>query len=110
MTVITVDKDQEVDVPVIKKFLPQLLDKDESLLVMLINDHNDAVFPICQIWNEMASEAFCSGVDWVLLLGKDILYKAFLQLEKKRLIRFFGCPWWNDKTYPNFPTFFPVVL
>jgi glycosyltransferase involved in cell wall biosynthesis len=76
-------------------------------------------FPICRLWNNMAGEAFEAGADWVVLLGDDVkvdspfhyraTYRAFLDISKRLgCPLYFGCPWWNDTTFPGFPTF-PVV-
>ncbi|CAB9506824.1 expressed unknown protein [Seminavis robusta] len=73
-------------------------------------------FPICSIWNEMATVAWASGADWVELLGDDIgidcpfhyraFYRAFLDISERLMVPFgFGCPWWNDRTFPGFPSF-----
>jgi len=76
-------------------------------------------FPICQVWDSMASKAFSEGASWVVLLGDDIsidcsfhyraLYRAFLDISRRLDCPFgFGCPWWNDRSFPGFPTF-PVI-
>lgn len=67
----------------------------------------------------MANKAIDHGADWVVLLGDDIdihtpyhyreTYRTFLDIQKKLQCPFaFGCPYWNDRTFPGFPTF-PVV-
>ncbi|KAL7581040.1 hypothetical protein ACA910_005845 [Epithemia clementina (nom. ined.)] len=76
-------------------------------------------FPICQIWDSMARRAFDLGADWVVLLGDDVdincqfharaFYRAFLNIsESRNLPLWFGCPWWDDESFPGFPTF-PAV-
>jgi glycosyltransferase involved in cell wall biosynthesis len=76
-------------------------------------------FRICEIWDKMAKVAFENGADWVALLGDDItidcsfhyraFYRAFLDVAQRLRCPFgFGCPWWNDVNFCNFPTF-PVV-
>jgi GT2 family glycosyltransferase len=80
---------------------------------------NNEPFSICQAWNNMAVKAFEKGADWVVLLGDDIeidcpfhyrvTYRAFLDVSDRLGCSFgFGCPWWNDTSFPGFPTF-PVV-
>jgi Glycosyl transferase family 2 len=79
----------------------------------------DGMFHICQVWHTMANEAWEKGADWVVLLGDDVslycnfhfraIYSHFLQLHTDfGFPMWFGCPWFNDKTFPGFPTF-PVV-
>jgi GT2 family glycosyltransferase len=76
-------------------------------------------FRICHVWHEMAAEAWKRGASWVMLLGDDVqilsrahyraIYRAFLDIQRKLGCPFgFGCPWFNDVTFPGFPTF-PVV-
>ena len=76
-------------------------------------------FAICKVWDRMAKLAWTSGADWVMLLGDDIeihsayhyrcIYRAFLDIQEKIHCPFgFGCPWWNDLSFPGFPTF-PIV-
>jgi glycosyltransferase involved in cell wall biosynthesis len=78
-----------------------------------------APFEICKCWDRMANKAFEEGADWVVLLGDDIevkspfhyraFYRAFLDIKERCKTPFgFGCPWWNDESFPGFPTF-PVV-
>lgn len=73
-------------------------------------------FPICEIWDTLACEAWAEKADWVMLLGDDVeiqcsfhyraFYRAFLDISEKLDVDFgFGCPWWNDKSFPNFPSF-----
>lgn len=75
-----------------------------------------APFAICSAWNEMATTAWEHGADWVVLLGDDIeinctfhyraFYRSFLDIAKLLKVPFgFGCPWWNDQTFPGFPSF-----
>jgi glycosyltransferase involved in cell wall biosynthesis len=79
----------------------------------------NGIFPICQVWHAMANEAWDKGANWVVLLGDDVsvdctfhfraIYSCFLQLQKDfGFPKWFGCPWFNDKTFPGFPTF-PVI-
>jgi glycosyltransferase involved in cell wall biosynthesis len=79
----------------------------------------DKPFPICNIWDDLASRAWKEGADWVTLFGDDVevecpfhyraMYRAFLDISKNLNVPFgFGCPWWNDKTFPNFPSFICV--
>lgn len=73
-------------------------------------------FAICSVWGEMAAVAWETGADWVVLLGDDIeircpyhyraIYSSFLSISKRLGVPFgFGCPWWNDITFPGFPSF-----
>lgn len=79
------------------------------------------VFAICKIWHDMAVKAWQEGASWITLLGDDIriycpfhyraIYRAFLDCNLKLglpLGSMFGCPWFNDLTFPGFPTF-PIV-
>ena len=77
---------------------------------------DDRPFAICSAWNEMAIVAWENGADWVVLLGDDIevgcsyhyraFYRSFLDIAKRLKVPFgFGCPWWNDTTFPGFPSF-----
>jgi len=75
---------------------------------------NDAV-PICLIWDDMAVSAWKDGASWVIFLGDDIRIECkfhYWSIIRKNLGlpfgRFFGCPWFDDKTFPGFPTF-PVI-
>ena len=88
--------------------------------VIVANDKFDGdAFPICKVWDKVASAAWQHGADWVVLLGDDIdimtechyrcTYRAFLDISEKLGCEvFFGCPWWKDTTFAGFPTF-PVV-
>jgi glycosyltransferase involved in cell wall biosynthesis len=73
-------------------------------------------FPICSIWDEMTCIAWENGADWVVLLGDDIeldctfhyraFYRSFLDIANRLNVPFgFGCPWWNDQTFPGFASF-----
>jgi glycosyltransferase involved in cell wall biosynthesis len=76
-------------------------------------------FAICSVWHEMAAVAWKNGADWVVLLGDDIkidcrfhyraIYRSFLDIAERLNLEvpfdFFGCPWWNDNSFPGFPTF-----
>jgi GT2 family glycosyltransferase len=90
-------------------------------LEIIKNPSTDATapFPICAIWNDMACKAFDVGADWVMLLGDDVeikckfhyraIYRAFLDVSTTHQLPFgFGAPWWNDESFPGFPTF-PVI-
>lgn len=89
-------------------------------VILLVNPtQNQMVFPICQVWHRMAEAAWSRGASWVMLLGDDVvihcpfhyraIYRAFLQLSEDLSCPFgFGCPWFNDITFPGFPTF-PIV-
>lgn len=89
---------------------------------MLTNDpvSVDSSFPICRAWNKMAMVAYGKDADWVVLLGDDIdirfgefhyraFYRAFLDIADRLGCDFgFACPWWDDVSFPGFPTF-PAV-
>mmetsp|Transcript_22222 Transcript_22222/g.44688 ORF Transcript_22222/g.44688 Transcript_22222/m.44688 type:complete len:897 (+) Transcript_22222:1143-3833(+) len=73
-------------------------------------------FAICRVWDQMAVEAWTHGADWVVLLGDDIeitcpfhhraFYRSFLDISNRINVPFgFGCPFWNDISFPGFPTF-----
>ena len=73
-------------------------------------------FAICRVWDDMARIAWRNGADWVVLLGDDIriecryhyraIYRSFLDIAQQLQVPFgFGCPWWNDLTFPGFPSF-----
>lgn len=73
-------------------------------------------FAICQVWDEMASKAWEEGADWVVLLGDDVeikcpyhyraFYRSFLDIHERLNVPFgFGCPYWNDTSFPGFPSF-----
>jgi glycosyltransferase involved in cell wall biosynthesis len=77
---------------------------------------SDKPFPICSVWDEMAKAAWKNGADWVVLLGDDVelqcshhyraIYRAFLDIQERFNVPFgFGCPWWNDTSFPRFPSF-----
>jgi glycosyltransferase involved in cell wall biosynthesis len=80
-------------------------------------EHNES-FKICQVWHKMAEKAWEKGASWVVLLGDDIsiecpyhyriIYRSFLDIQKLGYPLWFGCPWFNDRTFPGFPTF-PIV-
>jgi len=64
----------------------------------------------------MATVAWENGADWAVLLGDDIeikcshhyraVYRTFLDIAERLQVPFgFGCPWFNDITFPGFPTF-----
>jgi len=76
----------------------------------------DSVLHLCPIWQSMAVKAWQEGADWVVLLGDDIhvhcpyhyraIYRSFLEISERLKVPFgFGSPWWNDTTFPRFPTF-----
>ena len=73
-------------------------------------------FAICRAWDNMAVEAWKNGADWVMLLGDDVeidcsfhyraIYRIFLDISERLDVPFgFGCPFWNDISFPGFPTF-----
>jgi len=73
-------------------------------------------FALCRVWDQMAAEAWTHGADWVVLLGDDVeitcpfhhraFYRSFLDISNRINVPFgFGCPFWNDITFPGFPTF-----
>lgn len=114
-----IDDDQEDQLEEVRKSLSER-PRVEKFISMMNRSHKrvDGVFPICRVWDEMAKCAFENGADWIMLLGDDLqiecdnhyqlFYRSFLTLEEKGFPSFFGCPWWNDLSFPNFPTF-PVV-
>ncbi|CAJ1950826.1 unnamed protein product [Cylindrotheca closterium] len=84
----------------------------------IINEDRDntQLLPLCRIWENMAVKAWEEGADWVVLLGDDIriqcsyhyraIYRSFLEISERLKVPFgFGSPWWNDTTFPGFPTF-----
>lgn len=102
-------------------FARDLIEKIETYakVTCITNPPKEPPFPICDVWNRMATKAFELGADWVVLLGDDIkidcpfhyraFYRAFLDISVEIGCPFgFGCPWWNDITFPGFPTF-PAV-
>ncbi|KAL3794568.1 hypothetical protein HJC23_008024 [Cyclotella cryptica] len=73
-------------------------------------------FALCKAWDAMAVKAWKHGADWVVLLGDDVeincsfhyraFYRSFLDISQMLGVAFgFGCPFWNDCSFPNFPTF-----
>ncbi|KAL3827156.1 hypothetical protein ACHAXA_006711 [Cyclostephanos tholiformis] len=73
-------------------------------------------FAVCKAWDSMAVKAWSNGADWVLLLGDDIeidcpfhyraFYRCFLDISHRLGVPFgFGCPFWNDCSFPGFPSF-----
>ncbi len=73
-------------------------------------------FAVCKAWDSMAVEAWTNGVDWVVLLGDDVeidcpfhyraFYRSFLDISHRLGVPFgFGCPFWNDCSFPGFPSF-----
>lgn len=77
---------------------------------------HDEPFGICKVWDKMAVKAWENGADWVMLLGDDVeitcpfhhraFYRSFLDISKHVNVPFgFGCPFWNDTSFPGFPTF-----
>lgn len=90
--------------------------KSLSIIVNPGRGRNE-VFPMCSIWDEMAKVAwFEKGADWVVLLGDDVeiqcpnhyraIYRSFLDIQERLKVPFgFGCPWWNDTSFPGFPSF-----
>lgn len=77
---------------------------------------HDEPFAICNVWDLMAVKAWENGADWVMLLGDDVeitcpfhhraFYRSFLDISKRINVPFgFGCPFWNDTSFPGFPTF-----
>lgn len=93
-------------------------------VVQITNDERDvgAALPICDIWNHAATAAFSSGADWVVFLGDDVeledgarhhslIETAFKEVQSKfedTVPLGFGCVWFDDRSFPNFPTF-PVI-
>jgi glycosyltransferase involved in cell wall biosynthesis len=85
------------------------------LLIVNRKDGGNKPFPICSVWDEMAKVAWENGADWVVLLGDDVeiqcsyhyraIYRAFLDIQERLDVPFFGCPWWNDTSFPNFASF-----
>lgn len=93
--------------------------QSRSCVIVANDEFEGEIFPICKVWDKLASTAWQHGADWVVLLGDDIdvmtdchyrcTYRAFLDIsEKLGCVEFFGCPWWTDVSFPGFPTF-PVV-
>lgn len=77
---------------------------------------HDEPFAICKVWDQMAIKAWENGADWVMLLGDDVaitcpfhhraFYRSFLDISTRINVPFgFGCPFWNDTSFPGFPTF-----
>lgn len=85
----------------------------------VITNHSQPLgtpFAVCKAWDAMAVEAWRNGADWVVLLGDDIevdcpfhyrsFYRSFLDISQRLGVPFgFGCPFWNDLSFPGFPTF-----
>ena len=83
---------------------------------VLKNQPYEEAFNICSAWNEMAVVAWENNASWVVLLGDDIelqcsyhyraFYRNFLDIAKHLNVPLgFGCPWWNDVSFPRFPSF-----
>jgi glycosyltransferase involved in cell wall biosynthesis len=95
------------------------LDKNQMQFFDIICNQprqSDEPFAICRVWDTMACEAWERGADWVMLLGDDVdiqcsfhyraFYRAFLDIAQNLGVKFgFGCPWWNDISFPSFPSF-----
>ena len=73
-------------------------------------------FAICAAWDAMAVEAWSHGAGWVVLLGDDVevecsyhyraFYRSFQDISTRLGVPFgFGAPFWNDRSFPGFPSF-----
>ena len=73
-------------------------------------------FAVCRAWDSMAVEAWTNGATWVMLLGDDVeidcpfhyraFYRSFLDISQRIGVPLgFGCPFWNDCSFPGFPSF-----
>lgn len=124
MVVVALD-DDEFDTHHAKVFIQALQERPRiHQLIILRNDprNPNQPVPICRIWHDMAVKAYENGASWVVLLGDDIdlqcsfhyraIYRAFLDIQhtvtKCDTMPYFGCPWFDDQTFPGFPTF-PAV-
>jgi glycosyltransferase involved in cell wall biosynthesis len=76
-------------------------------------------FPLCHVWDEMATEAFEKGCDWVMLLDDETkidcayhyraFYRSFIDISNRLNCPFgFGCPSWNGGSYKG-SMMFPVI-
>lgn len=131
MVVLAIDNDEEDKAQLLVNVVKEFTDQVELIInpppKKTNNDDdpegaetNHEPFPICRVWDEMAIRAFRTGADWVVLLGDDIdiecsfhyraFYRSFLDIQERcgTTGLWFGCPWWNDLSFPGFPTF-PVV-
>jgi hypothetical protein len=73
-------------------------------------------FAVCRAWDSMAVEAWTNGATWVMLLGDDVeidcpfhyraFYHSFFNIAHRIGVPLgFGCPFWNDCSFPGFPSF-----
>lgn len=123
LVVLGIDAD-EVGGSAASRFIRQLELRAESQnqmksLHLVTNDVTvgpNKPFAICSSWDKMAVVAWESGADWVMLLGDDVdvdcryhyraFYRSFLNIAKHLKAPFgFGSPFWNDKSFPGFPSF-----
>ena len=123
LLVVALDHD-EADSSEAKKFVDRIRQDHSAQMLGLYILRNqpvmkNGIFRICQAWHSMANKAWENGADWVVLLGDDVsldcpfhfraIYSQFRQLHNDfGFPMWFGCPWFNDKTFPGFPTF-PVI-
>ena len=123
LVVLAVDKDESEsdEVSILLDVFQKHSHRQACPVQIIINEpvEKGKPFAICPVWNRMAKLAWESGASWVMLLGDDIdikcsyhyrcIYRAFLDVQDSLQCPFgFGCPWWNDTSFPGFPTF-PVV-
>jgi glycosyltransferase involved in cell wall biosynthesis len=118
LVVLALDRD-DAETQAAEDLKAMLSDRCSAHFITNPVQHPSSPFPICEVWNNMGSVAFENGADWVVLLGDDVdvrcpfhyraFYRSFLDISARVGVPFgFGCPWWNDETFPGFPTF-PVV-
>ena len=122
LLVLGIDED-EIDTDEALTIISMLKSRVESTqqmqsfhIVMNPSQPHGQPFAICRAWNAMALEAWKNGADWVVLLGDDVeiectfhyraVYRSFLDISHRLGVSLgFGCPFWNDSSFPGFPSF-----
>lgn len=122
LLVLGIDED-EIDTNEARSIISMLKSRVESTrqmqsfhIVMNPSQPYGQPFAICRAWDAMAVEAWKNGAVWVVLLGDDVeiectfhyraVYRSFLDISHSLGVPLgFGCPFWNDCSFPGFPSF-----
>ncbi|CAG8745645.1 3285_t:CDS:2, partial [Dentiscutata erythropus] len=115
---IGIDKDDTLFHPIENNPAERIL-KEHGLMDLETREFNFPPSSICQIWNDLAKDAYDQGCEYLVLFDDSIvlettnwmskIYNEFIKISNEKDVPCgFGCVAFNDKTLPGFPTF-PVI-
>ncbi|CAG8481084.1 17762_t:CDS:2 [Gigaspora rosea] len=112
---IGIDKDDTLFHPIENNPAERIL-KEHGLMDLETREFNFPPSSTCQIWNDLAKDAYDQGCEYVVLFSDSTILEStnwmskihdeFIKISNEKGVpRGFGCVAFNEKTFPGFPTF-----